>query len=155
MGVETMVKRRSHETTDCPIARSLDAIGDWWSLLIVRDALKGQRRFGEFQKSTGAAKNILAVRLQNLVAHGVMRMEPAADGAHQEYVLTDKGFDLFPLLVAFAQWGETHFFEPGEPRIEILDRETQQKLPRLEVRAADGRRMSVKDAALQVPGDER
>ena len=62
-----MVKRISHEATSCPVARSLDAIGDWWSLLIVRDAFRGKRRFGEFQKSTGAAKNILTIRLRNLV----------------------------------------------------------------------------------------
>ncbi|HEY3680673.1 MAG TPA: helix-turn-helix domain-containing protein, partial [Bradyrhizobium sp.] len=59
-----MVKRTSFEADECPIARSLDEIGDWWSLLIIRDAFLGKRRFGEFQKSLGAAKNILTARLR-------------------------------------------------------------------------------------------
>ena len=61
-----MVKRTSFEHDDCPIARSLDAIGDWWSILILREALFGSRRFGEFQKKLGLAKNILTVRLRAL-----------------------------------------------------------------------------------------
>ena len=65
-----MVKRKSHEAANCPVARSLDAIGDGWSLLIIRDALRGLRRFSEFQKSTGVAKNILTTRLRSLRAFG-------------------------------------------------------------------------------------
>src|SRR5262247_2661422 len=67
-----MVKRTSLAHADCPIARSLDAIGDWWSLLIIRDALLGRRRFGEFQKSLGLAKNILTTRLRTLVDRGIL-----------------------------------------------------------------------------------
>jgi DNA-binding HxlR family transcriptional regulator len=87
-----MVKRTSLEKADCPIARALDAIGDWWSLLIIRDALLGIRRFSEFQKNIGLAKNILAVRLRTLVDQGILKAAPASDGsAYQEYVLTPKG----------------------------------------------------------------
>ncbi len=87
-----MVKRTSLEGAECPIARSLDAIGDWWSLLIIRDALLGRRRFGEFQKSLGLAKNILTVRLRTLVDKGILKTAPASDGsAYQEYVPTPKG----------------------------------------------------------------
>src|SRR3546814_1080914 len=86
------MKRTSHQDADCPIARSLDAIGDWWSLLIVRDALLGLSRFGEFQKSLGMAKNILAARLRSLTALGILDAVPAADGSqHREYRLTPKG----------------------------------------------------------------
>ena len=67
-----MVKRTCLASDGCPVARSLDAIGDWWSLLIVRDALLGRRRFGEFQKSLGLAKNILTVRLRALVDRGIL-----------------------------------------------------------------------------------
>ncbi|TGR73418.1 transcriptional regulator, partial [Mesorhizobium sp. M1C.F.Ca.ET.189.01.1.1] len=96
-----MVKRTSHQSADCLIARPLDAIGDWWSLLIVRDAFDGLRRFGEFQKSLGVAKNILSARLRNLVTHGILEIVPAPDGsAHHEYVLTQKGRGLFYVLVA-------------------------------------------------------
>src|ERR1700758_1060688 len=89
---KVMVKRTTHSDSLCGVARPLDAIGDWWSLLIVRDAFDGARRFGEFQRSLGLAKNILSVRLRNLVTHGILKMEPASDGsAYQEYVLTEKG----------------------------------------------------------------
>ena len=102
-----MVKRTSFEKAECPIARSLDAIGDWWSLLIIRDALLGIRRFSEFQKSLGLAKNILTVRLRALVEHGILKTAPASDGsAYQEYVLTPKGRGVFPVLVALRQWSE-------------------------------------------------
>ena len=86
------MKRTRLENSCCPIARSLDVIGDWWSLLIVRDALRGVRRFSEFQKNLGIAKNMLAGRLKMLVDEGILRLQPASDGsAWQEYVLTDKG----------------------------------------------------------------
>ena len=102
-----MVKRTSFESAECPIARSLDAIGDWWSLLIIRDALMGIRRFSEFQKNLGLAKNILTVRLRALVDHGILKTAPASDGsAYLEYVLTPKGRGVFPVLVALRQWGE-------------------------------------------------
>lgn len=134
-----MVKRISHEAASCPVARSLDAIGDWWSLLIVRDAFRGRRRFGEFQKSTGAAKNILAARLRSLVDFGIMETVPASDGsAYQEYVLTEKGRDLFPVVVALWQWGEKYFFETGESHSVLRDRRHKKPIRKLEVLAADG-----------------
>src|SRR5215475_492106 len=111
-----MVKRTSLEDANCPVARSLDAIGDWWSLLIIRDAIDGVRRFSDFQKGLGVSKGILATRLRNLVALGILEMASASDGsAYQEYVLTRKGRDLFLVVVALRQWGEQHCFTRGEP----------------------------------------
>src|ERR1700694_6157358 len=102
-----MVKRTSLEKADCPIARALDAIGDWWSLLIIRDAFLGIRRFSEFQKNIGIARNILTVRLRALGDNGILQTAPASDGsAYQEYVLTAKGRGGFPVLVALRQWSE-------------------------------------------------
>src|ERR1700679_3883557 len=75
------VKRTSLEADECPIARSLDEIGDWWSLLIIRDAFLGKRRFGEFQKSLGVAKNILTTRLHALGDDGILTTGPASDGS--------------------------------------------------------------------------
>lgn len=110
-----MVKRTSLEGAECPVARSLDAIGDWWSLLIIRDAFDGIRRFSEFQRNLGMAKNILAARLRTLVAHGIFEVLPASDGsAYQEYVLTQKGNGLFNLIIGLRQWGETYFYEAGK-----------------------------------------
>src|ERR1700722_10444707 len=106
-----MVKRTSFKDAACPIARSLDEIGDWWSLLIVRDAFLGVRRFGDFQRSLGMAKNILAARLRTLVAHRILETRPASDGsAYQEYRLTEKGRGLYTVIVALRQWGEASCF---------------------------------------------
>ena len=94
-----LVKRTSFENADCPVARSLDVLGDWWSLLIIRESLVGKRRFSEFQKSLGLAKNILTVRLRKLVADGIFKTVPASDGSrHQEYLLTEKGEGLFYVI---------------------------------------------------------
>ncbi|MFW2778936.1 winged helix-turn-helix transcriptional regulator, partial [Acinetobacter baumannii] len=90
----------------CPVARCVNLIGDRWSLLIVRDAFDGMRRFGDFQRSLGVARNILSDRLKKLVEAGVLEMQDASDGtAYQEYVLTTKGESLFPVIVALRQWG--------------------------------------------------
>jgi DNA-binding HxlR family transcriptional regulator len=144
-----MVKRISHKRASCPVARPLDAIGDWWSLLIIRDAFDGLRRFGEFRESLGVAKNILATRLRNLVAHGILEMVPASDGsAYQEYVLTDKGLGLFPVLVALRQWGEKFFFQPGEKHVRLVDRETGTSVRALELCSQDGRLLRPEDTVV-------
>ena len=138
-----MVKRTRFDDESCPVARSVDAVGDWWSLLIVRDAFDGSRRFGEFQRSLGVAKNILSARLRSLVDQGILETVPA--GARHEYVLTAKGEALFPVIVALRQWGEAFAFEPGEPHSQLLDRRDQQPLRPLEVHAADGRLVTPAD----------
>jgi DNA-binding HxlR family transcriptional regulator len=145
-----MVKRISHKDSSCGVARPLDAIGDWWTLLIVRDAFDGLRRFGEFQKSLGLAKNILAARLRNLVAHGIMDTIPASDGSpYQEYVLTEKGRGLFPLLVALRQWGEDFFFEPDEAHVLLVDRKRGLPVRKLELRSQDGRVLGPEDTIVR------
>ena len=144
------MKRTSHELAFCPVARSLDVMGDWWTLLIVRDTLNGKRRFGEMQKSLGIAKNVLATRLQRLVAEGILETAPAADGsAYQEYVLTEKGRDLFPVLVAVRQWAEKHLFAPGEARTTLIDKKSRKPVRRLELRAYDGRLLKVGDTEIR------
>jgi DNA-binding HxlR family transcriptional regulator len=134
------VKRKSLEGNLCAVARSLDIIGDWWSLLIIRDALAGVRRFGEFQRSLGVAKNILTTRLRSLVTRGILEVAPASDGgAYQEYVPTEKGRALLPVLVALAQWGSEYLFEPDEPRSVLVDAERNRPLEKLQIRSEDGR----------------
>src|SRR5260370_28512014 len=135
-----MVKRTSFENADCPIARSLDALGDWWSLLIIRDALLGIRRFSEFQKSLGCAKNILTVRLRALVDHGILTTAPASDGSvYQEYLLTPKGRGAFPVLVALRQWSEEFSGESGGFPTLLVDRDNDRPVWKLELRAHHGR----------------
>ena len=145
-----MVKRTSLADADCPIARALDVIGDWWSLLIVRDALLGRRRFGEFQESLGLAKNILTTRLRTLVDRGILRMAPASDGsAYQEYVPTPKGRGIFPILVALRQWSEEFDEHPEEIATLLVDRDSGRPVKKLELRASDGRLLSASDTTLK------
>ena len=102
-----MVKRKSLKASTCPVARGMEAIGDCWSMLIIRDAMLGKKRFGEFHKSLGIAKNILSTRLRGLVDDGLLKLEPAGDGgAYQDYVLTEKGRAVFPIMIALRQWAE-------------------------------------------------
>lgn len=134
------MRRKSLSGAACPIARSLDVIGDWWTLLIVRDALRGTRRFSEFQKSLGVSKNILTQRLRTLVTQGILELIPASDGsAYQEYRLTEKGRGLFQVLVALGQWGQESLAAEGVHRMGLVDREHRQPVRKLEVRASDGR----------------
>lgn len=126
------MKRKSLEDAPCPVARTLDVIGDWWSLLIVRDAFDGVRRFSEFQKGLGMAKNILSTRLRTLVAQGILEIAPASDGsAYQEYILTDKGQALFPVIVGLRQWGEDHLFAEQEAHSTLVESDSGQPIPRM------------------------
>lgn len=144
------MKRTRFEETFCPVARSLNIIGDWWSLLIVRDALAGVTRFGEFQKNLGIAKNMLTARLKLLVDEGILRTQPASDGsAWQEYVLTEKGRALQTVLVALSQWGQEWLFEQGEPASVLVDSHTQRPLQKLALRAEDGRELQPEDVRLR------
>lgn len=105
----------------CPVARALDVVGDRWSLLIVRDAFDGVRRFSDFQRSLGMSRSMLSQRLQALQDGGVLARQPAADGSrYHDYVLTAQGRALFPLVVALRQWGEGFLFAEGEPRSQLL-----------------------------------
>ncbi|CAN7603028.1 helix-turn-helix domain-containing protein [Phenylobacterium sp. LjRoot219] len=144
-----MVERKRLQDDVCPSARALDVIGDWWSLLIVRDAFDGLSRFGEFQQSLGIAKNILAARLRSLVQRGILQTSPAEAG-RMSYQLTPKGRDLFPVMVALRQWGEQHLFESGERRSRLVERDTGEVV-RLEVRAANGRPIGPDDAMIVKP----
>jgi len=144
-----VAKRKSLKTDPCPVARALDVIGERWSLLIVRDAFDGMRRFGEFQKSLGVAKNILADRLHTLVEEGIFAVAPASDGtAYLQYVLTAKGLALFPVVVGLRQWSEAQLFEQGEPHSTLLQRGAGLPVRRIDVLAEDGRVLQAGDTVV-------
>ena len=146
------MKRTRLEESTCPVARSLDIIGDWWSLLIVRDALRGIKRFGEFQKSLGIAKNMLTSRLKLLVDEGILRLQPASDGsAWQEYVLTDKGRALQTVLVALSQWGNEFLFAENECGNVLVDSEQRKPLRKLALIADDGRELTPEEIVAKLP----
>jgi DNA-binding HxlR family transcriptional regulator len=99
---------RLYENQDCSAARTLELVGERWSLLILRDALfRNSTRFSQFQKSLGLATNILAKRLEGFVAAGLMEhRQPAAGGEQGEYRLTPKGLELKPVIIALTEWGD-------------------------------------------------
>lgn len=137
-----MIEEAPPSNSECPVARTLEAIGDRWSLMIIRDAFDDIRRFSEFQKSLGVAKNILAARLKTLVEVGVFDVQPASDGsAYKEYVLTDKGREIFPVVVSMRQWGERFLFKPQETRSLLLDKASGQPLLPMEVRSSSGEKL--------------
>ncbi|MFZ4877490.1 winged helix-turn-helix transcriptional regulator [Janthinobacterium sp. Mn2066] len=143
------MKRKSLQGNLCAIARSLDAIGDWWSLLIIRDAAAGIGRFSEFQRSLGIPKNILSSRLKTMTEQGILEVVPASDGsAYQEYILTQKGVALLPVLVALGQWGADHLFEPKEMGSIPLDARKKRPLKKLEMWSEDGRLLQPEDVLL-------
>jgi DNA-binding HxlR family transcriptional regulator len=109
----------------------------------------GVRRFSDFQRSLGLARNVLSTRLKKMVADGVMTMASAADGtSYKEYQLTEKGEALLPVLVAMRQWGERFLFAPGEPRPKLVDRFSGKALETIRVRDVDGRERGVADLGL-------
>jgi DNA-binding HxlR family transcriptional regulator len=138
-------------SVECPVARSLDCIGEWWSLLILRDAFQGFTRFGEFQKSLGIAPNILARRLAHLTKAGLFeRRLYSARPLRSHYVLTDKGRDLFPVLMAIFAWGNKHLATKGET-VFIASRKSERRLAPILVDAHSKKPITLIDTAL-VPG---
>lgn len=139
-----------HANSPCPVARSADLLGDRWALLIIRDAFDGISRFGDFQRSLGAARNILSDRLRRLVEAGLLVQQPAADGsAYQDYVLTAAGQDLFPLLVALRQWGERHRFAAGEAHSQLIECSNRRPLPYMRPHGRDGQPLHAADTRVR------
>lgn len=126
----------------CPVARTLDLVGDRWSLLIIRDAMDGARSFNEFQRRTGIARNILTDRLRKLATHGILEQRTAVSGRRQEYVLTDVGRDLLPVIVTLRQWGERHAFGAGEGHSTLVD-SARHHVPEVLLIGADGAALDV------------
>ncbi|AZG45642.1 winged helix-turn-helix transcriptional regulator [Gordonia insulae] len=104
-----MALPREYPTENCPIARSLEIIGERWTLLIVRDAFYGVRRFSDFQKHLRIPKAVLSQRLSRLTEGGVLEAVPSSVGGHDEYALTDRGLDLWPVIGALSEWGGNHY----------------------------------------------
>ncbi len=130
----------------CSIARALDCVGSWWSLLIIRDAMMGARRFKHFEASLGVAKNTLSARLSDLVDAGILEKVPAADGSRfEEYVLTQGGRELAPVIIALAQWGDRWVAHPDGPSTRLLDAATGDALRRLWPARPDGAVMELNE----------
>ncbi|WP_243048238.1 helix-turn-helix domain-containing protein [Dyella sp. RRB7] len=108
------MQRKRFEDMTCPIARSLERVGEWWSMLILRDAFYGLTRFDEFQSSLGIAPNMLSRRLGALVEAGLLeRRRYSERPVRYEYVLTPRGLDFRPVLLSLMAWGSRHFAPEG------------------------------------------
>ncbi len=107
----------------CSIARALEVVGERWSLLVVRDLFLGLRRFDDLQADLGIARNVLAARLEKLVAAGIVERRPYSERPpRHEYRLTDRGRDLWPTLHALMAWGDEHVAAPGGPPTVVVHR---------------------------------
>ena len=110
------MERKSFADMDCSVAQCLEVVGEWWSMLVVRDAFLGVTRFDAFQERLGISRNILQQRLTRLVEAGVLRREPYSEHpVRYDYRLTDKGRDLWPVLTAMRQWGDRYSAPAGPP----------------------------------------
>lgn len=118
------MQHKSFADMSCPIARGLDHVGEWWSILILRDALNGLRRFDDFQRNLGIAPNMLTRRLNALVEAGLLERQLYSQRPpRHEYVPTQRGRDFRPVLLALMSWGNRHFAPEG-PKVAVIDART-------------------------------
>lgn len=118
------MQRKNFSHMQCPVARSLERVGEWWSILILRDAVYGLKRFDEFQKSLDIAPNMLTRRLNALVKDGLLKRQRYSEKPPRyEYVLTERGRDFRPVLLALLAWGNKHFAPEGASVL-LADRDT-------------------------------
>jgi len=132
------MQRKSFEAMQCPIARSLEHVGEWWSILILRDAFQGLTRFDEFQKSLGIAPNMLTRRLNALVESGMLERRRYSERPPREaYVLTGRGRDFQPVVLAMMAWGNKHLAPEGEA-VMVVDTVTGERAEPVLVDAKSG-----------------
>lgn len=118
------MQHKSFDEMRCPIARSLERVGEWWSIMILRDAFYGATRFDEFQKSLGIAPNMLTRRLTGLVEAGLMAKRRYSERPERyEYILTQTGWDFRPVMLSMMVWGNRHFAKEGVS-VQLINTET-------------------------------
>jgi DNA-binding HxlR family transcriptional regulator len=135
---------------NCSIARALEQIGEWWTFLILREAFMGTRRFDKFQRHLGIARNILSARLKKLVARGILERR-VATGRRGEYRLTEKGRELFPVMMALRQWGDRWVIGAERAPVIVVERESSQPIAELCVTSRDGRPLRPSEVRM-IPG---
>lgn len=146
------MKSVTFSSQTCSVARALELVGEWWTLLIVREAFFGTRRFSDFERNLGIAKNVLTERLTKLVEGGLMeRTAVAGRGNPHDYTLTAAGRDLLPIVIALMQWGDRWIYGADRAPVRVVNRATKKGIPRLLVRDAEGTPLSLDDLRV-VPG---
>src|SRR5260370_13803862 len=145
------MQRKSFGNMPCPIARSLERVGEWWSILILRDALHGLTRFDEFQESLGIAPNMLTRRLNALVESELLeRRRYSEHPPRDEYLLTERGRDFRPVVLSLLAWGNRHF-SPEWASVMLVNRRTGAAVDPILADPATGRPVDDPDYVL-VPG---
>ena len=135
------MQRKSFSTMQCPIARGLEHVGEWWSMLIMRDALRGTTRFEDFREGLGVAPNILTRRLAALVEAGLLeRRRYSERPPRDEYVPTARGRDFRPVLLAMLAWGNRHF-PPDQQTVRIVNSDTGEPVDPVLVDPKTGKRV--------------
>lgn len=143
------MQRKTLIHAECPIARSLERVGEWWSILIMRDALHGLRRFEEFSRSLDIAPNMLTRRLNSLVEAGLLERQPYSQRPlRYQYVPTAKGEDFRVVLMALVAWGNRHYAPEGES-VQIVERETGRPVLPMMADVADGRLVPLDRCSVQ------
>ena len=131
---------RDLNKSNCPVAGALQVLGDKWTLLIIRDAFNGIKRFDDFCAQTGAPRAIVTSRLKHLIEAGILQLElyqEPGSRPRQQYVLTTKGLDLQHILIALREWGDSHVNEPGEHPLELVDKDSGESVHLGLVRSSD------------------
>lgn len=135
MVIDIKMQPKPRSIAECPAARALECVGEWWSILILRDAFQGFSRFDEFRVSLGIAPNILSRRLAHLTEAGLFERRLYSEKPpRHEYVLTEKGRDFFPIVVALFAWGNRHLAPEGAALL-LAERATVRPLDPLMVDA--------------------
>jgi len=149
--------RRRFTDENCSVAQALEVLGDWWTLLIVREAMFGTRRFADFAAELGISKNILTRRLEHLVDRGVLeRIDAGVHGTRYEYALTAMGKDLVTVVTALRQWGDRWVLGEGHEPLVVNDRRTGRPIPRLRLLGEDGEPLRARDLEVRAgPGASR
>ncbi|MFJ7141198.1 winged helix-turn-helix transcriptional regulator [Pseudomonas protegens] len=143
------MQRKSLIDAECPIARSLERVGEWWSILIMRDALHGLRRFDEFSRSLEIAPNMLTRRLNSLVEAGLLERQAYSERPlRYQYVPTAKGEDFRVVLMAFVAWGNRHYAPEGES-VQLVERESGRPVQPVMVDVANGHLVPLQACTVQ------
>jgi DNA-binding HxlR family transcriptional regulator len=150
----TFVLRHDYPGQACSLAKSLEVIGERWSLLIVRDVMNGNRRFSSIQASLGVARNVLSSRLQRLIDEDILERRAYQESPpRHEYFLTEKGLDLWPTLMALMHWGDRHSAGPEGPPVLVIHKDCGGPVSERGVCESCGKTLNARDArSLPGPG---
>lgn len=148
------MRRTRFDDWACPVARSVDLLGDWWTPLVVRSAFLGARRFEQFTEHLGIPRNVLTERLQRLTEEGIFDKVPYQERpVRHEYRLTDKGRALYPVILSLLSWGNEWLDWDQDPPVRLVDRETGEPIEPVLVDARTGAALDPRQVRVEYGAD--